>query len=77
MKIGKDKGENQGTHPSRAKVFKRLLQSGMNKSDADAVETKVWLQHDQRLVNQWDPMLVSKIKGPQTSPLYLSQLGRH
>ena len=76
MKIGKDKGENQGTHPGRVKVFKRLLQSGMNKSDADAAETKVSLQHDQRLVNQWDPMLVSKIKGPQTSQLYLSQLGR-
>lgn len=57
-KIGRDKGESQGTRPNRVEVFTWLLKNGMNKADTDWAKTKVLMQHYQRLGGPVGPPIV-------------------
>lgn len=48
-KIGKSRRDSQGTHHGRMDIFTWYLSNGVNKADNNGVETKVIMEHYQRM----------------------------
>lgn len=62
-KMGKSRRDSQGTHHGRMDIFTWYLSNGVNKADNNGVETKVLMEHYQRMSGQWDLLGLPNIKG--------------